>query len=336
MILEDYSGGAVLERLLRCERRIEGSLFRNLNELRRVNDQRRKADAEAASTLARWRDEDDQARKARAFAPWRPADGPSAADAAAGDQMCQTNPIGGGVSSWKTVGAGPHACPSGGRPRGAAPTETAAQPQSCETNPIGVGSGLVPGEESVCQTPTRAQEVGRGRPTYQETPGGVTTSAPADQLCETNPIGPEPDASQVLDGTRVMSDSGPEGLRKTNPIGSAPGGSGIPLVGPNHGRDAHATHGRDARATELTDPGVASAEPGGTDTPRGQSCETNPIPESLKFAVSSVKCTNEPNSGCRADQEIGVPGANGAKRSQFRGQADAVDRAPAAFWRPRP
>ena len=39
MILEDYSGGAVLERLLRCERRIEGSLFRNLSELRRVHDQ---------------------------------------------------------------------------------------------------------------------------------------------------------------------------------------------------------------------------------------------------------------------------------------------------------
>ena len=69
MILEDYSGGAVLERLLRCERRIEGSLFRNVNELRRVHDQRRKADAEAASTLARWREEDDQAWKAQAFAP---------------------------------------------------------------------------------------------------------------------------------------------------------------------------------------------------------------------------------------------------------------------------
>ena len=80
MILEDYSGEAVLERLLRCERRIEGSLFRNLNELRRVHDQGRKADAEAASTLARWREEDDQARKARAFAPWRPADSPSRPD----------------------------------------------------------------------------------------------------------------------------------------------------------------------------------------------------------------------------------------------------------------
>ncbi len=69
MLLEDYSEDAVLERLLRYERRIEGSLFRNLNELRRVHDQGRKADLEAASTLARWREEDDRARKERAFAP---------------------------------------------------------------------------------------------------------------------------------------------------------------------------------------------------------------------------------------------------------------------------
>jgi hypothetical protein len=74
MLLEDYSGEAVLERLLRCERRIEGSLFWNLNELRRMHDQGRNADLEAAGTLARWRGEDDRARKARAFAPWRPAD----------------------------------------------------------------------------------------------------------------------------------------------------------------------------------------------------------------------------------------------------------------------
>ncbi len=80
MILEDYSGEAVLERLLRNERRIEGSLFRNLNELRRVHDQGCKADLEAANTLERWREEDDQARKERAFAFSRPPDSPSRPD----------------------------------------------------------------------------------------------------------------------------------------------------------------------------------------------------------------------------------------------------------------
>jgi hypothetical protein len=39
MILADFEQEAVLERLLRYERRIESSLYRTLNELRRVHDQ---------------------------------------------------------------------------------------------------------------------------------------------------------------------------------------------------------------------------------------------------------------------------------------------------------
>jgi hypothetical protein len=225
MLLEDYSGSGVLERLLRCERRIEGSLFRSLNELRRVHDQQCKADAETAATLAcssrglrtGWREEDDRARKERAFAPWR-AEGPAAS------------------------------------PQGLPPSDFAL--------PTGGGSGLVPWGESVRQAPTRTDEVGRGRPNYEETPGGATTSAPARQLCETNPIGPEANMSQVLSGTAVRIVSAPEGLRKTNPMGSAPGDTGILPVGLNHGRDAHATE---------------MADRGGTDTPRGQLCETKPI-----------------------------------------------------------
>jgi hypothetical protein len=34
----------------------------------------------------------------------------------------------------------------------------------------------------------RSAEVGRGRPTYEETPRGVTTNAPANPSCETKPI----------------------------------------------------------------------------------------------------------------------------------------------------
>ncbi len=73
MILEDFGRSAVLERLLRYERRIESSLYRTLNELRRVHDQAVKADREDINTLERWREEDWNARKARSFAFTPPA-----------------------------------------------------------------------------------------------------------------------------------------------------------------------------------------------------------------------------------------------------------------------
>ncbi len=121
MILEDFSQEAVLERLLRYERRIESSLYRTLNELRRVHDQLQKAEQEDASTLERWREEDWNAKKARAFARCPPPDvspGPAggttntpraevphpgaipslqysspAADGPPEDETCKTNPM---------------------------------------------------------------------------------------------------------------------------------------------------------------------------------------------------------------------------------------------------
>ena len=273
MILEDYSAGAVLERLLRYERRIEGSLLRNVSELRRVHDQRRKADGEAANTLARWREEDDRARKAQAFAPWRPADSPSpsrpddpttntpqfeaphqydvpscpdtpgAANAAVGHEMCETNPIGpepnGSQASYGTVVMSASA-PDGLR----------------KTNPIWSApraTGIPP------VSPDHGWDA---HATELTEPG--STEAPGGQSCETNPMGPEPDTSQALCCTAVMSAWAPEGPRKTNPIWSAPRGTNIPLVSPDHGRDAHAT-----------------APPGGDGvnlpTGQGRLCETNPI-----------------------------------------------------------
>jgi hypothetical protein len=72
MILEDFSQEAVLDRLLRYERRIESSLYRTLNELRRVHDQVQKAAQEDTSILERWREEDWNAKKVRAFARCSP------------------------------------------------------------------------------------------------------------------------------------------------------------------------------------------------------------------------------------------------------------------------
>ncbi len=129
MILEDFSHNGVLERLLRYERRIENSLLRTLKEMRGVFDQRQKAAQETANTLARWKEEDWEAKKARMFAPRPPvavspgpAGGmtnipraevsrldpiPSWRDAGAAqeglpkDEPCKTNPISGEVSSVK-------------------------------------------------------------------------------------------------------------------------------------------------------------------------------------------------------------------------------------------
>jgi hypothetical protein len=94
ILLEDFSGSAVLERLLRYERRIENSLYRSLNELRRVHDQCQKADQEVVQTLERWREEDGEARKTRAFACWRPADPPQEPmGGVARSESCETKPI---------------------------------------------------------------------------------------------------------------------------------------------------------------------------------------------------------------------------------------------------
>jgi len=140
MILEDFSRSAVLERLLRYERRIESSLYRTLNELRRVHDQGQKAAGEDASTLERWREEDWNARKARscAFPPALdvspgPAGGTTNTPTAEENESFKCE-----VSSLKLEepASSPRSLPtsdftlqtSGGTP--------AARSQSCKTNPI--------------------------------------------------------------------------------------------------------------------------------------------------------------------------------------------------------
>jgi hypothetical protein len=73
---ETASQNAVLERLLRYERRIENSLYRMLNQLRRVRDQIQKEELEDPSILERWWEGDWSARKARVFACCPPAEAP--------------------------------------------------------------------------------------------------------------------------------------------------------------------------------------------------------------------------------------------------------------------
>jgi hypothetical protein len=63
MIVEDFCGEAVLERLQRYERRIESGFYKALNELRQAVHQRQEAALEALLTPARWEKKDGQAEK---------------------------------------------------------------------------------------------------------------------------------------------------------------------------------------------------------------------------------------------------------------------------------
>jgi hypothetical protein len=188
MILEDFSRDAVLERLLRYERRIESSLYRTLNELRRVHDQVQKAALEDTATLERWREEDWNARKARAFAfcpPLAVSPGPAGGttniptaevphpgaipslpypspvpDGPPGDETCKTKPISEGVSSWRCQ----------------------VSSESCKTNPISpAGTGPAP------QGPAQRAEAPHDStiPSSQDSNPGTEAEG---QLCKTNPI----------------------------------------------------------------------------------------------------------------------------------------------------
>ncbi len=123
MILEDFSGEGVLDRLLRYERRIEGSLYRTLKEMRGVFDQRKKALEETGKTLERWREEDWEAKKARAFARC------SAPVVSAGPAGLTTNITG---------AQGPHCSnlPSFQDSFAAPMPEGPGDNESCKTNPI--------------------------------------------------------------------------------------------------------------------------------------------------------------------------------------------------------
>ncbi len=199
MIVADYGGEAVLERLLRYERRIESSLYRTLNELRRVHDQVQKAAQEEVNTLERWREEDWNARKARAFAFCPPA---AVSPGPAGPTLSPRTPIR-GTNTPRAEAPHPGDIPSGqyARPAPNGPAED----ETCRTNPIpGAagwdGAGGARDEGQSCKTNPISEEASSLRcPVAGEScktnpilttipPDGVTTNLQG-QLCETNPKG---------------------------------------------------------------------------------------------------------------------------------------------------
>jgi len=82
MLVDDFCGKAVLERLQRYERRIESGYYKALKELRQAAQQRQEAALEALLTPAPWEKEDGQVQPAcptkpmAAAGPARPAVSP--------------------------------------------------------------------------------------------------------------------------------------------------------------------------------------------------------------------------------------------------------------------
>jgi hypothetical protein len=166
MILEDFSRDAVLERLLRYERRIESSLYRTLNELRRVHDQVQKAALEDTATLERWREEDWNARKARAFACYPPPNvSPGPAGGTTNTPTAEVPPPG-AIPSWQDARSAPDGPP---------------EDEMCKTNPISEGVSSLKCQASSESRKTNPIRAGAGW-------DGATGAWDAGQLCKTNPI----------------------------------------------------------------------------------------------------------------------------------------------------
>ncbi len=161
MLVEDFSNGRVLERLLLYERRIENSLYRTLRELREQKRMRLAgAPAEPIGGLSAgasrgtgmpsaslsgqalpvsW----DHGRDAHATGT---PDGVAAGLLPAQTPSCKTKPIDGEVSSLKCAVSSEESGASSlpGLPTSNFPLETAAQPQLCETKPISWGDASAP------------------------------------------------------------------------------------------------------------------------------------------------------------------------------------------------
>ena len=163
MLLADFSGDRVLERVLLYERRIESSLGRTRADLRQLRRQPRPAaPAGAPPCDQRWQESGGYSHAspvARADLPPETSD-----PAPAGENPgCETKPIGAGI--------------------GLVPREESVRQVPPRADEVGRGR------------PTLDQVEGR---LYKETPCGVTTSAPANPSCETKPIAPERHERQVL------------------------------------------------------------------------------------------------------------------------------------------
>jgi hypothetical protein len=282
-VVEDFRYGKVLDRLLGYERRIENSLYRTMNELRKQRLIREVSEEVARVT---WEVSGEQSQL------------PDAPD----EKVCGAHP----------TGETPYGVTTNGAEKG---------DESRQTKPVDVGSLE---EQRSC---AEIQEIGRGRPSYEEPPDGVTTNAVRDEgeSCQTKPEevtgdkwqvtsqeAPEPGASELPTSNVRLQTT--DTLCETKPIcvsGSEDRGPGAEMQEVGRGRPTHeeppdggSTNSPPVESTQHSSipsfqdsshtPEPARVESQSCETnPRGggrledRLCETKPIRE--EFQVGSVK-----------------------------------------------
>jgi len=162
MLVEDFAQAKVLERLLMYERRIESSLYRTLAELRKLRGQRGSAGGvprtiereSVRDTHPTWRQEPVGSAPARWLGEERWEEGEKVEGSEARTGLPSSVP-----TFWPSA-ASPF-------PDGVTTSGTDAEGQACETKPICAGLG-----EDQAPSGGKTEEVGRGRPTYEEPAGG--------------------------------------------------------------------------------------------------------------------------------------------------------------------
>jgi hypothetical protein len=227
-VVQDFAQARILDRLLIYERRIEHSLYRTMAELRNLRAERREEGAKVRRSEA-------QTVLPSSLPTFSPSSVPLSSDDVttnvpeARGPSCETKPIPAGrdedhvpcSEKMEEVGRErPTLDQVEGRlyeepPDGVTTNVPEAQEPPCETKPIGLGPS---GDQASYDA--MGQEVGRGRPTYEETPEGQ---------------GPDRAKRTQFDGAKcakrsqfLRSARGPEDeMRKTNPIS---GGARYPTI----------------------------------------------------------------------------------------------------------
>jgi hypothetical protein len=228
VIVEDFRYGKVLDRLLGYERRIENSLYRTVNELRKQRLIR-----EVSGLKCQVSSEQSQSPSA----PCLPTANPTLETLAATpevvttngaqdeDELRQTNPIDASPSDARVMegekavelGRGHPTHEEG--PGGVTTNGVQGERASCGTNPIAVG-----GLEDRGSCAEAKEDVGRGRPSYKEAvvdgaqhsnlPSCQDSSSLAGQSCETKPM--EVSSLKFEVSSEDSQEASPSGLSTSN------------------------------------------------------------------------------------------------------------------------